>query len=64
MTQQQLSIDAGLVTKASDHRPNARGFLPWAVLGCAVIVLVVLMADATITPEQRIDAFLQSGTFP
>ncbi len=61
---QQLSIDAGLV-KASDNQTRTRTFVPWVLLlGCAIIAVVVLMADASLTPEQRIDAFLQSGTYP
>ena len=64
MSQQQLSIDAGLV-KGSGSEANIRSFVPWIfLLGCAIITFAVLIADASFTPEQRMETFLRSGMYP
>jgi hypothetical protein len=47
-------------SKRSPHTIALWGFLLLAI----IVVLAVLIADASITPEQRVTLFQQSGFFP
>ncbi len=62
---EQVSIGADLVTGASDTSVERRSFLIWPlVLGLAIVAVVALTADASLTPDQRIAVSLQSGMYP
>jgi hypothetical protein len=62
---QQVSIGTGLITEASDSRADSRPFVLWPlILVAAIVAVVALAADASLTPDQRIAVSLQSGMYP
>jgi hypothetical protein len=60
---QNASIDAALTTNASRREVETRRFPLWALILVAFVV-VVLRFDASLTPDQRLEVFLQSGMYP
>lgn len=61
---QYLSVDAAPMTDAqrkSEDRPVAVWLLS---LAAAIIAVGAVVCDASLTPDQRIQAYLQSGIFP
>jgi hypothetical protein len=60
-----VSIDTALTTERSESKHADRPFAIWAlILVVAAVLCAVLALDASLTPEQRILLFQQSGTFP
>jgi hypothetical protein len=60
-----VSITRGPAIAQSGSKPKPRAAALWGLSLLAILmVLVALMADASITPEQRIALFQQSGFFP
>jgi hypothetical protein len=59
------SIPATLTTEQSQR---ARADRPIALWGFAVVLVavavIILVADASLIPEQRIAVFMQTGMFP
>jgi hypothetical protein len=60
---QNVSIDAALTTTASRREVERRRFPLWALILVAFAALV-LGFDASLTPDQRLEVFLQSGMYP
>ncbi len=58
-------INAALTTKPSE-RKRRRGFfvLGLLILAVAIVVCVVLTVDASVTADQRIGPYVQSGVAP
>ncbi len=62
---QQASIAVDLTTRASDSSVERRAFKFWPLLlAVAIVAVVALIADSSLTPDQRMAAFLQSGMYP
>jgi hypothetical protein len=60
-----VSMDAALTANSSESKGESRSFTLWPVLLVVLIVAsVVLTLDASLTPDQRIAVFLQSGIYP
>ena len=61
---QYLSVDATPSTGAPERKREDRlvAFFPLILL--AVIIAVAVICDASLTPDQRIQAYFQSGMFP
>jgi type IV secretory pathway component VirB8 len=59
------SISAALTTQSAQN-PRAKPAIALWVLAAAftVIAVAVVLADATLTPEQRIAVFVQTGNLP
>jgi len=55
---QYVSIDNIVTAKA-----GRRGFPLWPLILIAFVVLILTL-DASLTPDQRIAVFLQSGMYP
>jgi len=61
----QVSIDGALTATASHSIGEGRPFVVWPLLLVVLIVAsIVLTLDASLTPDQRIAVFLQSGIYP
>jgi hypothetical protein len=61
----QVSIDAALTTNASESKGESRPFMLWPLLLVGLIVAsVMLTLEASLSPDQRIAVFLQSGMYP
>ncbi len=62
---QQASMAVDLTTRASDSSVERRAFKFWPLLlAVAIVAVVALIADSSLTPDQRMAAFLQSGMYP
>jgi hypothetical protein len=62
---QYLSVDAAPTTGARERKREDRPVGVWLlVLAAAIIAVGAVVCDASLTPDQRIQAFLQSGMFP
>ena len=60
---QNVSIDAALTMNALRRKVESRRFPLWALILVAFAALV-LGFDASLTPDQRLEVFLQSGMYP
>ena len=58
---QHLTVDAALSRSTPEVRPLAM----WAfILVVAFLAIAALVSDASLTADQRIQVFLQSGIYP
>ena len=55
---QDVSIDAAVTAKA-----ERRGLPLWPLILIAFVVLILTLG-ASLTPDQRLEVFLQSGMYP
>jgi hypothetical protein len=55
---QDVSIDAAVIAKA-----GRRSFPLWPLILIAFVMLILTL-DASLTPDQRLAVFLQSGMYP
>ena len=59
------STTATLTTQPAQSAQAERPSALWVLAAAFVVIAIaVLVADASLTPEQRFAVFLQSGTFP
>jgi len=61
-----VMFDAGLTTSAHESKKDKvrlLAFLP-LIFVFAIVAVVALISDSSLTPEQRIQVFQQSGPFP
>jgi hypothetical protein len=62
---QYLSVDAAPKKEAPERDREDRPVAVWLLsLAAATIAVGALVCDASLTPDQRIQASLQSGMFP
>lgn len=58
---QHLTVDAALSRSTPEVRPLAM----WAfILVVAIVAIAALVSDASLTADQQIQVFLQSGIYP
>jgi hypothetical protein len=59
------SMPAMLTTERSQRAQADRPIAQWAFAAVLVAVaVIILVADASLIPEQRIAVFMQTGMFP
>ena len=62
---QDLCVDVAPTTGAPEHKREDRPVAVWLlILAAAIIAVGAVICDASSTPDQRIQAYLQSGMFP
>jgi len=62
---QQVTFDAALTTRMSERKGQARLLAVWAfILVAAVLAIAALISDRSLTPDQRIAVYQQSGVYP
>jgi hypothetical protein len=62
---QYLSVDAAPTTRAPERKREDRPVAVWLLSFAAAIIAVgPVVCDASLTPDQRIQAYVQSGMFP
>ena len=61
----QYLSDATLTAGAPERKREDRPVAFWLLaLAAAIIAVAALVCDASLTPDQRVQAYLQSGMFP
>ncbi len=61
---QYFSVDAAPLTAAPERKREDRAVAVGLLMLLAIIVGGAVVCDASLTPDQRIQADLQSGMFP
>ncbi len=62
---QYLSVDAAPTTGAPERNRGDRPVVVWLLsLAAAIIAVGAVVCDTSLSPDQRIQAYLQSGMFP
>ena len=62
---QHVALDAALATSVPQRKGEGRLLaLSSFILVAAVLTIAVLLSDSSLTPEQRIQVFQQSGVYP
>ena len=62
---QHVVLDAALATSVPQRKGEGRLLaLSSFILVAAVLAIAVLLSDSSLTPEQRIQVFQQSGVYP
>ena len=62
---QHLAFDASLITSRPERKSKVRVLL-WCsfIIAVSILVIAVLVLDSSLTPDQRITIFQQSGFYP
>jgi hypothetical protein len=62
---QYVSVDVAPTTRTHERKREERPVAVWLLIFAAAIIAVgAIVCDASLTPDQRIQAYLQSGMFP
>jgi hypothetical protein len=62
---QHLTVDAALSRSTPESKREVRPLAMWAfILVVAIVAIAALVSDASLTADQRIQVFLQSGIYP
>ena len=62
---QSLSVEAVPRTGLPERKREDRRVAVWLLsLAAAIIAVGAVVCDASLTPDQRIQAYVQSGMFP
>jgi hypothetical protein len=62
---QHAAFDAALITSMSEKKSEVRALVWCSFIVAAVILAIgVLMLDSSLSPDQRITVFQQSGFYP
>jgi hypothetical protein len=60
-----VAFDAAPTTSTSERKGEVRLLALWPfVLVVAILAIIALISDGSVTPDQRIQAFQQSGVYP
>jgi hypothetical protein len=60
-----LTVDAALSMSTPESEREVRPLATWAfILVVAIVAIAALVSDASLTADQRIQVFLQSGIYP
>jgi hypothetical protein len=62
---QQIALDSTLTTRVPERKGQARLLAVWAfILLTAILAIAALISDRSLTPDQRIAVYQQSGVYP
>ena len=60
-----ITFDAALTKSTPETRGEVRLLALWPfIVVVAILAIVALVSDASLTADQRIEVFQQSGTYP
>ena len=60
-----VALDGALTTSTPERKGEVRPLATWAfILVVAIVAIAALVSDASLTADQRIQVFLQSGIYP
>ena len=62
---QPVALDAALATNALERKSELRQLPMWSfIIVVGIVVIAALVSDRSLTPDQRIEVFQQSGMYP
>ena len=61
---QHVALDAGLTTSVPQRKGEGRLLALCSFILVAAVLVIALISDSSLTPEQRIQVFEQSGMYP
>lgn len=61
---QHVAIDAGLATEAPQRKGQARLLAVGSFILVVAILAIAALSDHSLTPDQRIAVYQQSGVYP
>jgi hypothetical protein len=62
---QHATPNAALLSGTAERKAEVRLLALWPlILVVAILAIVALISESNFTPDQRIQAFQQSGTYP
>ena len=62
---QPVALDAALATNTLERKSELRQLPMWAsIIVVGIVVIAALVSDRSLTPDQRIEMFQQSGMYP
>ena len=60
-----VALDAALATNALERKSELRQLPMWSfIIVVGIVVIAALVSDRSLTPDQRIEMFQQSGMYP
>ena len=60
---QPVALDAVLATGTPESEPRLLSMWSFIIVA-GIVVIVALISDGSLTPDQRLEVFLQSGMYP
>jgi hypothetical protein len=62
---QHVVLDVALATNTPERKGQGRLFAGWSlILVVAILAIAALVSDRSLTPDQRIAVYQQSGVYP
>ena len=62
---QPVALDAALATNTLERKSELRQLPIWSsIIVVGIVVIATLVSDRSLTPDQRIEVFQQSGMYP
>jgi hypothetical protein len=61
---QHVALDAALATSVPQRKGKGRLLALCSFILVAAVLAIALISDSSLTPEQRIQVFQQSGMYP
>jgi hypothetical protein len=60
-----LALDAALATGAPERKSEPRLLPMWSfIIVVGIVVIAALISHGSLTPDQRLEVFQQSGMYP
>jgi hypothetical protein len=60
-----IALDTALATSTPETKGEIRLLALWPfILAVAILAIVAVVSDNSLTPDQRIEVFQQSGVYP
>ena len=60
-----VTLDAALATSMPETRSERRLLPMWSfIIVVGIVVIAALISDGSLTSDQRLEVFLQSGMYP
>ena len=60
-----MALDAALATGRPERKSEPRPWPMWSfIIVASIVVIAALISDGSLTPDQRLEVFQQSGMYP
>ena len=62
---QPLTLDVALAAGTPERKSEPRLLSMWSfIIVAGIVVIAILISDGSLTPDQRLEVFQQSGMYP